>query len=579
MTSIGTGLVFLGAALGVASVALYGAAGYSTVVIALWLAALALVAAALAGRGGPIGLPSGRDVAAPLVLLLGFAPLYLLRLDTVPVQVNSDEVAIMTFAKQSAGAHHVDLFGLSTYFGHPIALFVLWGKLGNLLGGIDLGHMRLLHALTGLLTIALSYAFFRQLLTLPWALLASALLGVNHAFLMISRMAMRENTVVLVEVVALALLLVGLRKDNPLATFAGGVTAALGFYVHFPGRMIFPLWLAFLAVIALAWRDELGLGRIGRLGAIASGGFALVAAPYVIAYAKAPGYLTAHQREALLIYPQGRKLQEQWVGAHSIAQGIERNVVNGLTAFNTDRVDHAYIYPNFGHGIVDPLTGALLWLGALVVLVAAIRHRGNPLALFPLVGFLVLWLAFALLVGQAPDYPRMLVILPFVAYLVTVALRFLAAQAERVHVAAPAALAVAALLAIGSWNGVIGWDFVHAGRFYGDDIGGTGRYVQRHDAPVNERFYVAADQGQWNYYVWGTPSIWQERIRIFARSDAQVGGVIAPRQLDRFSASPPFVVFMQSGLWSQARGFRERYPQARTDEITPDGRLVAVRVT
>jgi hypothetical protein len=172
------------------------------------------------------------------------------------------------------------------------------------------------------------------------------------------------------------------------------------------------------------------------------------------------------------------------------------------------------------------------------------------------------------------------VILPFVAYLVTVALRFLTARAERLHVAAPAALAVAALLAIGSWNGVIGWDFVHSGRFYGDDIGGTGRYVQRHDAPPNERFYVAADQGQWNYYVWGTPSIWQERIRIFARSDAQVGGVIAPRQLGRFSASPPFVVFMQSGLWSQARTrFRLRYPQARTDEITPDGRLVAVRVT
>jgi hypothetical protein len=187
MTGIRTSLVFLGAALGVASVALYGAAGYSTTVVVLWLAAIALVAAGLAGSGGPISLPAGRDVAVPLGLLLGFAPLYLLRLDTVPVQVNSDEAAIMTFAKQSASAHHVDLFGLSTYFGHPIALFVLWGKLGNLLGGIDLGHMRLLHALTGLLTIALSYAFFRQLLTLPWALLASALLGVNHAFLMISR--------------------------------------------------------------------------------------------------------------------------------------------------------------------------------------------------------------------------------------------------------------------------------------------------------------------------------------------------------------------------------------------------------
>ena len=118
--------------------------------------------------------------------------------------------------------------------------------------------------------------------------------------------------------------------------------------------------------------------------------------------------------------------------ADSISEGIEKNIVWGLTAFNTDRVDEAFIYPNFGHGIVDPLTGALLWLGVLTVLLRAIFRRGPPWSIFPLVGFLLLWLVFAFLVGQAPDYPRMLVILPFVAYLVTEGIRLLAGAAQAV---------------------------------------------------------------------------------------------------------------------------------------------------
>ena len=41
------------------------------------------------------------------------------------------------------------------------------------------------------------------------------------------------------------------------------------------------------------------------------------------------------------------------------------------------RVDHAWIYLDYGHGIVDPLTGRLLWIGALVVLV---RRRAQARA-------------------------------------------------------------------------------------------------------------------------------------------------------------------------------------------------------
>lgn len=576
--------LYLGAVVGASTVISYGIHGWHAWIAWLWLAALVLISAHLFVTSGKLGRPAWQDVAAPFGLIAVFAPLYLVRLAEWPFQVSSDEVAIMSYAKQYAAYHHPDLFGLSTYFGDPTGQLVVWGKLGNLFGGVTLEHMRLLHALAGLLIIAVSYVFFRQLLSRGWALLASALLGLDHAFLMMSRMAMRENLPVLVELVAFALLLLGLRKQNRFATFVGGAVAGLGFYVHFSGRMIFPLWIVFLAVLALAYRRQLGLGSILRVGAVSAAAFALVATPYLIAYQKAPATLKQHQRESLLLTSAGRKLQQGWVFAPTEWAGYKRNVVNGLTAFNYGRVDHAWIYKDYGHGIVDPLTGVLLWLGALAVIVRTVRRRGPPWALLPLTSFLVLWLSYAFLVGQAPDYSRMLIILPFVAYLVTEALRAAAELAPRLVVLprllAPALpIAAAALLAIGIWNGVIGWDYIHKGQVTGDDIGGTGRYVERHSRNPNEHFYLAANDGA-PYFVWGWPSIWEDRLRIFAANDAQIGGVIDPTSLGRFVAPPPFIVFMRSDLWSQqAQAFMARYPQARTDKITPDGRLIAVDVT
>jgi Dolichyl-phosphate-mannose-protein mannosyltransferase len=564
----GVGVAGLGALIWVVSVAVYAADGFGVAVGLLWLFGLLLAGAALYE---PIALPARVDLVAPLGLVAAFAPLYVIRFASLPVQVNSDEVAIMFYAKKYAAIANPDMFGLSEYFGHPVALLVVWGKLGGLLGGVTLDHMRLLHVLTGLLTIGLSYALFRQLLAVPWAVIASAVLGLNHAFGMISRMAMRENTPVLLEVAALALLLYGLRRRNLFATFLGGAIAGLGYYVHFPGRMIFPLWVVFLIVLAVVYRPP----RLARLGAVAIAGFVLVALPYVVAYLKAPADLKQHQREALLLTKDGRELQKGWVFEHSIWGGIAKNIEWGLGAFNNNHVDEAFIYPNFGHGIVDPLTGGLLWLGVLTVLVAAVRRRGPPWAIFPLVSFVVLWLVFAFLVGQAPDYPRMLVILPFVAYLVTEAIRFLAGLSRR---AAPA-VAVAALLAIGVWNGFIGWDFIDSGQFYGDDIGGTGRFVQSHSDIPGERFFIAANQGSLAYYTWGTPEIWTQRLQLFAQDDSQIGGVVDPSVMPRFAANPPFVIFMRPELWNRVKhGFAQRYPHFGVHEITPDGLHLAIGV-
>jgi hypothetical protein len=576
--------LLLGVGLGIAAIATYAGAGYSHLVLLLWLGGLITLALHFGTRSTALPRIARPDFLVAGGLTAAFIPLYAIGLYSWPVQVNSDEVSIMTFAERHAHEEGIDLLGLSVYLGHPKLLFVFIGKLGGLLGGVDLGHMRLVHGIFGLLAVAVSYALFRQLLSRGWAAFAVSVLGLNHALFMLSRMAMRENTVVLVAVTALALLLWGLRHDNRLFTFLGGVAAGLGCYVYFPARTVFLLWLLFLAGLALWYRRSIPIRRVATLGAIAATGAVLTAGPVIVAGLQAPPEINEQQRLALLVFPESRELQKAWVFADSQIEGIRKNISYGLTAFNSGRSDNSWNYPNLGHGFVDPLTGILLWIGVGVLFVRLLRRREELWALLPLGSFLALWLGLALFVNQAPNYPRMLITLPFVAYLVTVAVRAIVQiLRERLAERNPAwgaraagGLATVTVVAVAVWNLAIAWDFVSLGQRTGDDIGSTGRYITSHSHVEGVHFYLSASEDIHPYYIWGYPQIWRERMVIFTDDDEQIGDLVEPDGLGNFSPQGPFVLFMNRDLYSQYAGeLATKYPQARVRNVTSDGRLVA----
>jgi Dolichyl-phosphate-mannose-protein mannosyltransferase len=576
------GLV-VGLALGAGSLVLYGIGETSTSMLLLWFAAFLTLGVSFWTQSAALPRIALRDLLASALPVIALAPLYLVALYRWPVQVGSDEVAIMWASRTYAdGTPNVDILGPSEYLGRPTLLFAIWGNLGQLLGDIDLFHMRLLHALLGLLVVAASYALFRQLLPRRWALFAAFVLGASHAFLVISRLAMRENTAVLVEVVALALLLWGLRRDHALATFAGGIVAGLGFYVYNPGRAVFPLWLVFLGGLALFFRNRFPLSQLLRMGAVAASGCVLTAGPILIGEQTAPPELSGGdtaQGAQLLITSQGREVQRRWVFADTWQEGMRKNIGYGLTTFNSDVVDHSWIYVNHGHGFVDPLTGILIWIGAGVVAVALVRRRAGPGALLGLGGFVVLWLSFAFLINKAPNYTRLLITLPFVAYLVAVAVRAIGERVQRRwgFRRAVAIVAVGAAAFIGAWNVSIAWDYVQQGRRNGDDIGSTGRFIASVRDRHGQSFYLAANDAA-PYYKWGTAGIWTERMRAFARSGQQVS-VIDPRLVRDFQAQPPFSLFMRAEVWANSgEALTDRYPQLRIRKITSDGALVVADV-
>jgi hypothetical protein len=568
----------LGLVLGSASIVVYAASGYSTWMLLLWLGALAAISASLWAHEPALPHIRGADLLASAGLAVVFAPIYLISLYRYPIQVSSDEVAIIDVSKHFTEAGNVDPFGVSYYLGRPTMLFLAWGRLGELLGGLDLYHMRLLHALFGLLTIAACYALLRQLLPLWWAIFGSAVVGACHSMFMISRLAMRENTSILVEVIALALLLWGLRNKSFLVSFWGGVLAGLAFYVYFPSRATFPLWIAFLVTLAFVFRREFPVRRLVTLAAVGVAGFVLVASPIVIAESKAPKDPTNQpQKDSVMLFKLGRDKQELWVSKSTFWEAYKINVKWGLTAFNNKIVDHGFIYDNPHHGFVDPLTGILLWLGFGVVFVRLVRRRGDEGGLLAVVSFVILWLSFAFVVNKAPNYTRLMVTLPFVGYFVAEGVRWATGRWRHLGYA-PLALASVALGAIVVWNLAIAKDFIDIGKRAGEPIGSTGRYLAAHKQVPGEKFYIATSD-QSPYFSFGSDRTAIDRLTLFADSPTQVGSPVDPAALRDFTVAPPFALFMVRYSWeSAAKELADRYPRGRIRNVTPDGTRVVLEV-
>lgn len=576
-------LLAAGLALGAASLGLYAADGYGRPMLLLWLGALGLLIVAFEVATPRMPRLRAIDVLVPIGLVIVFAPLYLVGSYSWPVQVNSDEIVYMSVSERWAAAENVDPFGLSGYYTLPLLPFWLLGDLGSWLGGVDLENMRLLHGVIGLAAVAASYGFFRQLLPASWAAFAACVLGVNHSLFMISRMALYQATALLVEVVALALLVQGLRRDAAAPTLLGGVVAGVGFYVYYPARMVIVIWVAFL--IALFVRMSVRRGKLLRLAGVAAAGFALLLGPVLIAEADAPAGSVDYQRTSWLLFPEGRELAKEWAGGSSVWDGATQNVLYGLSAFNNTIQDHSWLYPNEGHGFLDPLSGVLLWVGVAALIWRLARGRSGTRAMLPLVGFVAVWLALSFIVNKAPSYTRLLIALPFVAYFVASAVRFLSVLVERrLRAWSPilakrcaAAVAVTTLAGIAVWNLTIAYDFVEQGRSQGHDIGSAGRYVQSRRDEARLRVYVATGE-RWPFYVWAHPWMINDRLRLFAGQD-QVVDVVNPAKLSRFAARPPFVILMSRSLWERAKGdLATRFPSGHIRDLQPDGSRVVLEV-
>lgn len=588
-----------GIALGVATGVAYAVVGPKPAIPLLLV--IAVITIALSLRGKPFSLPAitvtKKDLAVVVLLVVIMAPVYCWRLYSTPWQINTDEVTIMVAAKDALAVPHHDIFGLSNYAALPAAVFLVIGRLGEALGGIDLAHMRLVHGLLGIVCVLLAYAFFRQFMEPLKAGTIAALLGFNHSLFAISRMAMRENTSLLFELLAMTLLVRGIQRSSRATTFLGGVATGMAFYVYFPGRITLLIGLALLAAIYLLKPRRDVLRNVGGHTVIFLLGWAMIAAPVIASSSKSSKHAYEHARQQFLFYPEGRKEQQGWIQAKSPAEAWKANIWNGLATFNAKKIDQGNIYPNEGNGFVDPATGVLVWIGFVLILARTWRRRSSLLTegddgavalgdLTALFGFLTLLLTLSFLVNKAPNYTRLLVILPYATYLVGAALWKGAELVTRSKVGVSGGerrnwlqpmVVMLVVAAIGLWNVRIFFDMVHVGRAKGNDVGSTGRYVAARSDLPSYTWILAADSTH-AYYGWGGPAQWGHWMGFFA-GPRQVVRVESVATVASVNVPPPFTVFIARPAWDQAEAtFRERFPRYRIVSVTPDSRLLAIDV-
>ncbi len=529
------------------------------------------------------------DVLSISLLVALFAPLYLIELYRLPYPVHNDEIRLMVLETKLTQPG-TDWFGISEYLTMPTFLFSLFGTLGKALGGIDLTNMRAVHAGMGVLTILVSYLLFRSAAGPRIAFGGASILGINHSLWMLSRMALWDNSALLFEVIALAFLMHALRRKSPGLVFLGGVAAGMCFYVYLPARATVLIWGLLMLALVFYFRSRWSRRSLLALSGSSLAGFLLVITPLFLTNTNQTGKFSTEYR--FLITPAGLEQQRlHAIGASgraqmSTLQGYLFNVEHGLTAFNNFEWDNGGMYTNPDHGFVDPLTGILLWIGLGSVAWgwrAGIRPRaGEVLAV---VGFVSLWLAFAFLINQAPNYTRMLPVLPFVAYLAAKGLDWLSTAPRRIigeriellSFSLRSTLFVLGLLTVGLLNLAIVGEYITFAWEDGSIRGATARYVEARAGIQGYYYHLYADQEQ-RYFVWGEELEWREWINFFLGEEQQLE-VEPPQACSDLGMNFPFTVFMASSVWEQCGPLLvDEFPEAEVRYMQPNGSRVAVEV-
>ncbi len=584
-----------GLAVNGAAAAWYARAGFVEPVPRLWLLSLLLPAIALLimKSQAPDQAWTLRDNLVLLALLAVTAPLYLVELTRVPFQISTDEVTIMYYMRDFLTQANPDWFGLSTYFGLPSMVFILMARLGQLLGGVNLSTIRLLNASCGLLCVLTAYVWLRAGLPRGWAALGALVLGTNHALIAISRMALRDDTSLLLELIAFAWLMRGLQWQCPFRTWLGGLVAGLAWYTYFPSRVTLVVWGLFLVVLLIGFAARMARRNVLTLGIICLAGWGAVVSPLLVAGRNAPADGITHVRSQLLLFPEGRAAQQTWLHMDTEQEAIREQLRRGLTVFNNRASDLSTMYVNPGYGFLDPLTGILLWIGVGSAAAGrwrrrerlssrSWRHGPGPMRLFAATGLFSLWLAFTVIINKAPNYTRLLVLLPFIAYWAVEGVRAVAGLGHRVlariqwpAAAGPLELGSLMVAAAAGWNIFIYSRYAVDGWHRSEIVGATARQVMASAARPKYPFYLVVRE-DCPYYTWGQPSFWKDWVGFFA-GPSQRTILLSPDHAQTDPPAAPFTMFVTDSCWKELRPvFESRYPRLRIANMMPDGSRLAI---
>jgi len=181
--------------------------------------------------------------------------------------------------------------------------------------------------------------------------------------------------------------------------------------------MFFTWFFSFL-VWLFKEREQLNIKKELAIFCVILWGFTAMAGPIILNTWRSPAVDT--YLENFLIYQEGRQNQMEWFEMPSIRDGILLNITNGIKMFNFPIEDQYNFFNLKERGIIDPISGVLLWIGFLAVFLKKRKGVENYLMLY---SFLFLWFIFIFIINLTPSFPRILILLPMLIYFITQGLR------------------------------------------------------------------------------------------------------------------------------------------------------------
>lgn len=563
----------------------YATSGFGGLIVCLWLSGILLGIVALT-RSSPAevrGLRfSWRDARTLVLLFLLLGPVYLWQPLELPRHVYTDELSFVHHARTLLAKGDYDFFALSpNYFGWPNGCFILTAVLQRLLGGVSLEHARCVHALAGLAAVGVFFVLLRQTLARRWALAGALLLALVHSFVMLSRLGLRDNFPVVLELCVLLLMHTGIRSRSPAWLAAAGAVAGLGFYNYYTGRAIIVVAVVGLACLGLASHPARTRGDCVRWMLALLFGFLLSAAPAWVAHRENGAVALAYVRGQSVLFEAGRREIQRYDNQPDEAAGVAVNALRGISALNNNIDDISEVYINRGYGMVDPLTGALVWVGVLLTL-----RRRPGMGVLMLAGLGTTLLLIGALANKNPAYCRLLVVLPFACWFAIQGLRLLCMQLRRFRFVPAsrrfqlgAAWTVVAGVAL--WNGLAVRAHYLGVRGQGDAPGDTLRYVR--SRPELKTFAVVSDVRR-PYFSFGGDfwAVWvgqmtlpgqEVRVLVPAGNDEEGAGQV------ELPAERPCALLMSAAQWRYcSRAIYAREPGLKLVRVTPQGMQVAVEL-
>lgn len=529
----------------------------------------------------------------PMLLLLGVSiPIYTFLLNLLPIQMSVDEVVNLAETRDVISQAR-DWLGPSHYHDYPNMGYVCFGYAARFFGDLSVTTLREANALVGVIIVLALYLFYRSCCQRLVAVSAASVAGFNHALIGLSRIGIRGNIDVLIEVVAYSVLIRAAKLRCQFSAFLGGAVAGGAYYFYYPARSTIIVWVL-VNVLVAAKLDKSQRRMVAQLYAISFLAFSMTALPEMIASAeRADPYM----KQQLLFTKEGMAQQMDRESTNNPAIAYLHNVTNSLTAFNSAKGDHWGNYWNPGYGIVEPITGLLLWIGLLgLVRFRKKENEVNWVAAVSLVGFSLLLFLYTFVIGTAPSYTRLILLLPFIGFLAVNGALSLGKMIDftlgKLHLsmASTSSLVVVILTLFCFANNLQSLsEWLTSGLRNGDRFGAAIRYVEARRHRPHYKFYIVTSRAtaspDASFLTWktgtdceGLLSIIAPECEIHAIEPSTFCSEMEQGLLGGKPFAPPLSVFVTRSITPCLEDFVRAHPQLKMHPMLPNYEYEALEI-